>query len=80
MLTKLADYQAAIPYIWLIDPYKRALFESIDGRLRRPEGQVVSTPLVGELDFGPHSRNSTKLRNNRVRKLARRSLTADVAG
>ena len=53
MLFKVADYQqAGIPYIWIVNPYKRTLMESVDGRLRRPAGQVLATPLVGEVDFG----------------------------
>ena len=53
MLAKIADYtQAGIPYIWIVDPYKRTLIEAVDGKVRRPDGMVLSTPLVGDVDFG----------------------------
>jgi Uma2 family endonuclease len=52
MLAKIADYVAAgIPYIWLVDPYKRTLTEVVHGVIRRPATTVLSTPLVGEIDF-----------------------------
>lgn len=52
MLYRISDYQhAGIPYIWVIDPYKRTLMESIGRDLRRPESLVLSTPLVGDVDF-----------------------------
>jgi Uma2 family endonuclease len=52
MLSKIADYVAAgIPYIWVIDPYKRTLSEVVQGVIRRPATTVLSTPLVGEVDF-----------------------------
>jgi Uma2 family endonuclease len=52
MLTKIGDYLAAdIPYIWVIDPYKRTLVEADQAGIRRPDAQTLSTPLVGEIDF-----------------------------
>ncbi|HTS26417.1 MAG TPA: hypothetical protein VMH81_11125 [Bryobacteraceae bacterium] len=52
MLDKIADYVAAgIAYIWVVDPYKRALMEVVQGGIRRPQGSVLATPLVGEIDF-----------------------------
>jgi Uma2 family endonuclease len=52
MLIKISDYVAAgIPYIWVVDPYKRSLTEVIQGEIRRPATQVLATPLVGEIDF-----------------------------
>ena len=52
MLTKIGDYLAAgIPYIWVVDPYKRTLAEADGARIRRPSTQVLATPLVGEIDF-----------------------------
>jgi Uma2 family endonuclease len=52
MLSKIADYVAAgIPYIWVVDPYKRTLMEVVNGVIRRPAGSVLATPLVGEVDF-----------------------------
>ena len=52
MLFRISDYQhAGIPYIWVVDPYKRTLMESIGSNLLRPESLLLSTPLVGELDF-----------------------------
>jgi len=52
MFTKIADYHAAaIPHIWLVDPYARRLFDCAGGRIARPEREALSTPLVGEVDF-----------------------------
>ena len=52
MLFRISDYQhAGIPYIWVIDPYGRTLMESIGRDLRRPESLMLSTPLVGDVDF-----------------------------
>lgn len=52
MLEKIADYQAAgIPHIWVVNPYKRTLIEADQSGIRRPAGLVLSTPLVGEVDF-----------------------------
>jgi Uma2 family endonuclease len=54
LLDKIADYVAAgIPYIWVVDPYKRTLMEVVNGVIRRPSTTVLSTPLVGEFDFAP---------------------------
>ena len=54
LLDKIADYVAAgIPYIWVVDPYKRTLMELVNGVIRRPSTTVLSTPLVGEFDFAP---------------------------
>lgn len=52
MLSKVGDYLAAgIPYIWVVDPYKRTLAEAGAAGIRRPATQVLSTPLVGDVDF-----------------------------
>ena len=52
MLAKIGDYLAAgIPYIWVVDPYKRTLSEVVQWEIRRPATQVLATPLVGEIDF-----------------------------
>ena len=52
MLTKIGDYLAAgIPHIWVVDPYKRTLVEADQNGIRRPEQQLLATPLVGEIDF-----------------------------
>ena len=52
MLEKTGDYIAAgIPYIWVVDPYQRSLVEAGPAGIRRPPGQVLATPLVGEVDF-----------------------------
>jgi Uma2 family endonuclease len=54
MLVKIADYRiAGIPYIWIVDPYKRTLTEVVEGEIRNPPTQRLSTPLVGEVDFAP---------------------------
>jgi Uma2 family endonuclease len=51
-LLKLADYtRAGIPYIWIVDPYRRTVMEVVHGTLRCPQSLVLSTPLVGEMDF-----------------------------
>ena len=52
LLAKVAEYLAAgIPHIWVVDPYKRTLIEADQSGIRRPGGQVLATPLVGEIDF-----------------------------
>jgi Uma2 family endonuclease len=52
MLAKIGDYLAAgIPHIWVVDPYQRTLVEADQSGIRQPEIQVLSTPLVGEIDF-----------------------------
>jgi Uma2 family endonuclease len=52
MLEKIADYQAAgIPHIWIVNPYKRSLMEADTSHIRKPSGLVLSTPVVGEIDF-----------------------------
>ena len=54
LLDKIADYVAAgIPYIWVVDPYKRTLREVVNGVIRRSSTTVLSTPVVGEFDFAP---------------------------
>jgi Uma2 family endonuclease len=53
-LTKILDYcAAAIPHIWIVDPYTRTLFDCSGGRVSRAERERLETPLVGEIDFGP---------------------------
>ena len=52
MLEKVGDYQAAgIPHIWVVDPYKRTLIEADQAGIRKAATLVLSTPLVGEVDF-----------------------------
>ena len=52
LLVRVADFhQSGIPYIWVVDPYKRTLVECVDGRLSTPSAQILSTPLVGDVDF-----------------------------
>jgi Uma2 family endonuclease len=52
MAAKIADYLAAgIPHIWIIDPYKRTVLEVDQTGSRWPVNQVLSTPLVGDVDF-----------------------------
>jgi Uma2 family endonuclease len=52
MLVKVADYvEGGIPYVWIVDPYKRTVFEAVQGVIRRPEDMLLSTPVVGEVDF-----------------------------
>lgn len=52
MLEKIGDYLAAgIPHIWIVDPYKRTLIEADPTGIRKPSTLVLSTPLVGEVDF-----------------------------
>ena len=52
MLAKIADYLAAgIPYVWVVDPYKRLAMAADHSGIHRPPGLVLSTPLVGEVDF-----------------------------
>lgn len=52
MLTKAGDYLASgVPHIWLVDPYKRTLIEVDRDGIRRPASTVLSTALVGDIDF-----------------------------
>ena len=52
MLTKVGDYLASgIPHIWLVDPYKRTVVEVDRDGIRRPASMVLSTALVGDVDF-----------------------------
>jgi Uma2 family endonuclease len=52
MFQKVADYaEAGIPYVWIVDPYKRSVMEAGQGTVHHPETMVLSTPLVGEIDF-----------------------------
>jgi Uma2 family endonuclease len=51
-LEKIADYAGAgIPYIWIVDPYKRTLVVVEHGVIRPVIGQILETPLVGQVDF-----------------------------
>ena len=51
-LAKVADYaEAGIPHVWVVDPYKRTVMEAREGTVRNPETLVLSTPLVGKIDF-----------------------------
>jgi Uma2 family endonuclease len=51
-LQKIADYaEAGIPYVWIVDPYKRTVMEAGKGTVRPAESLCISTPLVGEIDF-----------------------------
>ena len=53
LLEKIAEYQAAgIPHIWVVDPYQRTIIEADQAGIRRPPTLKLSTPLVGEIDFG----------------------------
>jgi Uma2 family endonuclease len=52
MLAKIGDYlTAGIPHIWVVDPYQRTLVEADQNGIRQPETQLLTTPLVGEIDF-----------------------------
>lgn len=52
MLEKVAEYQAAgIPYIWVVDPYKRSVIGADRSSVRKPAGLTLATPLVGEVHF-----------------------------
>jgi Uma2 family endonuclease len=51
-LVKIADYSnAGIPYIWIVDPYKRRMFAVEHGVIRHAHGMLLETPLVGQVDF-----------------------------
>ena len=53
MLAKIGDYLAAgIPHIWVVDPYQRTLVVADQSGIRQPGTHLLSTPLVGEIDFG----------------------------
>jgi Uma2 family endonuclease len=52
LLQKIADYaEAGIPYVWIVDPYKRTVMEAGQGTVRPAESLCLATPLVGEIDF-----------------------------
>ena len=52
LVAKIGDYLAAgIPYVWVIDPYKRTVVEATRSGIRKVTSQKLSTPLVGEVDF-----------------------------
>jgi len=54
MLATIGEYMTAgIPYIWVIDPYQRAVVEveSEGIRIRRCASGVAQTDLVGAVDF-----------------------------
>lgn len=52
MLAKIADYCAAdIPFIWVIDPYKRRAMEADRSGIRSSANLVLATSLVGDVDF-----------------------------
>jgi Uma2 family endonuclease len=52
LLTRLGDLEAAgIPHVWIVDPYRRRLFEFCRSRLLRPGQDVLETPVVGAVDF-----------------------------
>lgn len=52
MLAIVADYSAAgMPYIWLVDPYKRMAMDADHSGAHRPANLMLSTPLVDEVDF-----------------------------
>jgi len=51
-MVKVGEYLGAgISHIWVVDPYKRTLVEADQNGIRQPETLVLSTPLVGEIDF-----------------------------
>lgn len=53
MLVKIGDYLASgIPHIWIVDPYKRTLVEADQSGIRQVATRKLSTPLVGDIDFG----------------------------
>ena len=43
MLEKIGDYQrAAIPYIWIVDAYKRTLLQVDNTGIHRPAGTILT--------------------------------------
>jgi Uma2 family endonuclease len=52
MLQRIGDYlQSGTPVIWVVDPYKRQLFVADHAGVREIPDLVVSTDLVGTVDF-----------------------------
>jgi len=52
MIEKIADYLAAgIPFIWIVDPYKRRAMEADQAGMHLSANLLLATPLVGEVDF-----------------------------
>jgi Uma2 family endonuclease len=52
LLTRLSDFEAAgIPHVWIVDPYRRRLFEFCRGRRLRTGPEVLATAVVGAMDF-----------------------------
>jgi Uma2 family endonuclease len=52
ILQRIGDYlQSGTPVIWVVDPYKRQLFVADQTGVREIPDLVVSTDLVGTVDF-----------------------------
>ena len=51
-LERVADYVGAgIPFIWIIDPYKRKIVLVENGVIHPSTTLVIETPVVGKVDF-----------------------------
>jgi Uma2 family endonuclease len=52
MLTKIDEYLAAgISHVWVVDPYRRTVFEADREGVRRCPSCVAHTDLTGPIDF-----------------------------
>ncbi len=53
VLEKVAEYlQAGIAKVWIIDPYRRVVFQADSAGVREATSHRVTTDLTGEVDFG----------------------------
>jgi Uma2 family endonuclease len=52
VLEKVAEFlQAGIANVWIVDPYRRVVFEADSAGVREAPGHRVATSLTGEVDF-----------------------------
>jgi Uma2 family endonuclease len=52
MLAKVGEYLAGgIPYIWVVDAYRRTVIEAHAQGIRRCASGIAATELVGSVDF-----------------------------
>jgi len=53
MTEKIVEYLASgIPYVWVVDPYRREKIVADQQGIRVPPTWTFETPLVGPVDFG----------------------------
>ena len=51
-MQRIGDYlKSGTPAIWIVDPHKRQVFAADHKGIHEVEGLIVSSDLVGEVDF-----------------------------